>query len=230
LAYIIYTSGTTGQPKAVMVEHRGVVRLVANTGYIDFSRYQRLLQTGTLSFDASTFEIWGALVNGLTLYQVKKEDILFVDNMKEKVSRYGIEVLWMTSALFNHHFQEDPGIFKGIKHLLVGGDVVSPTQVNRLRGEYPAIKVTNGYGPTENTTFSTSLSVEREYSDKIPIGKPIANSTAYIMDKSFHLCPIGVPGELLVGGDGLSRGYLNNPELTAERFIKTSRQLADNSL
>ncbi|MCP4152199.1 MAG: amino acid adenylation domain-containing protein, partial [bacterium] len=224
LAYIIYTSGTTGHPKAVMVEHRSVVRLIANTGYIEFNRYRRLLQTGTLSFDASTFEIWGALENGLTLYLVKKEDIISTANMKKQMARNGVELIWMTSALFNHHVQEDIGVFKGIKHLLVGGDVVSPGHVNRLRREYPGITVTNGYGPTENTTFSTSLTVEREYYDKIPIGKPISNSTTYIVTKSNRLCPIGVPGELLVGGDGLARGYLNSPELTAERFVKASRQ------
>ncbi|MCP4150015.1 MAG: amino acid adenylation domain-containing protein, partial [bacterium] len=219
IAYILYTSGTTGVPKAVIVEHKSVVRLVTNTGYIDFSRYDRLLQTGALSFDASTFEIWGALKNGLTLYLEKKETILSANNMKEIVNRYGIDVLWMTSALFNHHVQEDIRLFKGIKHLLVGGDVVSPGHVNRLRKEYPGIRVTNGYGPTENTTFSTTLAVERDYPDKIPIGKPISNSKTYIVNKNNRLCPIGVPGELLVGGDGLARGYLNNPELTSEKFV-----------
>ncbi|MCP4214507.1 MAG: amino acid adenylation domain-containing protein [bacterium] len=221
LAYVMYTSGTTGRPKAVMVEHRSVVRLVVNTGYIDFKRYRSLLQTGTLSFDASTFEIWGALENGLTLYLVKKDDILSVENLKQNVNTYGIDVMWMTSALFNNHIREDIGIFESIKHLLVGGDVVSPVHVNRLREEYPGIRVTNGYGPTENTTFSTCMPVERDYFDKIPIGGPISNSTAYIVDSNSRLCPIGVPGELLVGGDGLARGYLNHPELTAESFIET---------
>ncbi len=219
IAYILYTSGTTGAPKAVMVKHRSIVRLVADTDYIDFSRYDKLLQTGALSFDASTFEIWGALKNGLTLHLENKETILSANNLKEILNRYGIDVLWMTSALFNYHVQEDIRLFKGIKHLLVGGDVVSPVTVNRLKERYPGIKVSNCYGPTENTTFSTVQAVEREYLDKIPIGKPIANSTAYIMDNHFRLCPIGVPGELLVGGDGLALGYLNNPELTAEKFI-----------
>ncbi|MCP4213725.1 MAG: AMP-binding protein, partial [bacterium] len=230
LAYIIYTSGTTGRPKAVMVEHGSVVRLVADTDYIDFKRYGSLLQTGTLSFDASTFEIWGALENGLTLYVVEKDDILSAGKLKEIVSRYGIDVMWMTSALFNHHVGEDVGIFKSIKHLLVGGDVVSPVHVNRLRKEFPGIRVTNGYGPTENTTFSTCLAVEREYHDTIPIGAPISNSTAYIVDGNGRPCPIGVPGELLVGGDGLARGYLNHPELTAERFIISDGQKEKHNL
>ncbi|MCP4148758.1 MAG: amino acid adenylation domain-containing protein, partial [bacterium] len=224
LAYIMYTSGTTGKPKAVMVEHRSVVRLVSNTNYIDFSRYGKLLQTGTLAFDASTFEIWGALENGLTLYLVQKEDIVSNANLKEKVNRYGVEVIWMTSALFNHHVQEDIHLFKRIKHILVGGDVVSPGHVNRLRKQYPGIRITNGYGPTENTTFSTTLTVEREYLNKIPIGKPITNSTAYIVNRNNRLCPVGVPGELLVGGDGLARGYLNNQELTAKKFINYKLQ------
>ncbi|MCP4155224.1 MAG: amino acid adenylation domain-containing protein, partial [bacterium] len=223
-AYVIYTSGTTGKPKAVVIAHRSVVRLVANTNYLDFNRYDRLLQTGALSFDASTFEIWGALENGLTLYMESKENILSNNKLKEIVSKYGIDVLWMTSALFNYHVQEDISIFEGIKHLLVGGDVVSPGTVNRLRKKYHGIRVTNGYGPTENTTFSTSLKVEKDYLDKIPIGKPISNSTAYIVNKNNRLCPIGVPGELLVGGDGLAYGYLNNPELTAEKFINYKLQ------
>ncbi|MCP4151991.1 MAG: AMP-binding protein, partial [bacterium] len=168
-AYIIYTSGTTGRPKAVLVEHRCVVRLVINTDYIDFKKYRRLLQTGSLSFDASTFEIWGALENGLTLYLVNKDEIISANDLKKIVTRCRIDVMWMTSALFNLHIQEDIGIFEEIKHLLVGGDIVSPVNVKRLRSEYPAIKITNGYGPTENTTFSTTLPVEQDY-DKIPIG------------------------------------------------------------
>ncbi|MCP4218505.1 MAG: amino acid adenylation domain-containing protein, partial [bacterium] len=224
LAYIIYTSGTTGRPKAVMVEHWNVVRLVINTDYIDFKRYDSLLQTGTLSFDASTFEIWGALENGLTLYIVKKDDILSAGKFKELVSRYGIDIMLMTTALFQHYVQEAVEIFKSIRHILFGGEVVSPIHVNRFREECPGVRVTHCYGPTENTTLSTCLAVERDYFDKTPIGVPIANSTAYIVDKHGRLCPIGVSGELLVGGDGLARGYLNHPELTAERFIKAERQ------
>jgi tyrocidine synthetase-3 len=172
-----------------------------------------------LEFDASTFEIWGALLNSLTLYVVEKEKILNPGWLKNAIRSCGISIIWMTSLLFNHMLQTDIEIFEGLKNLLVGGDVLSPTHIGRLRSRYPRLKITNGYGPTENTTFSTTFSIDREYLLNIPIGDPIANSTAYIVDEYNHLQPIGVPGELLLGGDGVARGYLNNPELTAEKFV-----------
>ncbi|HLP44298.1 MAG TPA: amino acid adenylation domain-containing protein, partial [Candidatus Kapabacteria bacterium] len=220
LAYIIYTSGSTGRPKGVMVQCRNVVRLVKNTNYIPFMAGKRLLQSGILAFDASTFEIWGALLNGLTLCLVKKEIILTADRLKEKIKKYDIEIMWMTSPLFNQLSQIDIDIFSNLKHLVVGGDVLSVIHMNRLKREFPDLKITNGYGPTENTTFSTTYLIEKEYDINIPIGKPIANSTAYIVDRNNFLQPIGVAGELLVGGDGVALGYLNNPELTAKKFKK----------
>jgi len=218
LAYIIYTSGSTGKPKGVMVEHRNVVRLVKNTDYIDFKEEDRILQTGALEFDASSFEIWGALLNGLSLCLVSNDFILDPGKLKETVCKYGICTMWLTSPLFNRLSQEDVEIFGGLRSLLVGGDVLSPVHISRVRRRFPRLKIINGYGPTENTTFSTTLSIEREYDQAIPIGAPIANSTAYIIGRWGKLAPIGVPGELIVGGDGVARGYLNNPELTAERF------------
>ncbi|HLP59628.1 MAG TPA: amino acid adenylation domain-containing protein [Candidatus Deferrimicrobium sp.] len=218
LAYIIYTSGSTGQPKGVMVTHRNVVRLVKNTNYIDFAGGDSILQTGAMEFDASTFEVWGALLNGLKLVLANKETILTPGKLKTALRQYDIDTIWMTSPLFNQMLQEDIEIFVGLKNLLVGGDVLSPPHIARLKSKYPGLNVINGYGPTENTTFSTTFSISGDYRENIPIGKPIANSTAYIVDKYNHLQPIGIPGELLVGGDGVARGYLNNPELTNIKF------------
>jgi amino acid adenylation domain-containing protein len=218
LAYILYTSGSTGRPKGVLVGHRSVVRLVKNTNFITFSPRDRLLQTGALDFDASTFEIWGALLNGITLCLISKEDLLYPPRLKITVREKNITIMWMTAPLFNRMLQEDMEIFNGLESLLVGGDVLSPHHIRQVKERYPQLKVINGYGPTENTTFSTTYPVELPITGIIPIGKPIANSTAYILDKYGHLVPVGVPGELVVGGDGVARGYLNNPELTAERF------------
>jgi fengycin family lipopeptide synthetase D len=218
LAYIIYTSGSTGSSKGVVVEHRSVVRLVKNTNYVRFREGDRILQTAPLAFDASTFEIWGALLNGLTFFLTSKEEILLPGTLKEMIDKYDIAAMWMTSPLFNQVVEGDVEVFAGLGTLLVGGDVLSPSHIQRVKKRFPFLEIINGYGPTENTTFSTTFSIEAEYRENIPIGKPIANSVAYIVDKNGQLQPIGVPGELYVGGDGVARGYLNNPGLTAERF------------
>jgi amino acid adenylation domain-containing protein len=219
LAYIMYTSGSTGLPKGTLIGHCSVVRLVKNTNFVEFREAGRILQTGALEFDASTFEIWGSLLNGLTLYLVSKDKLLIPEKLKDAVIRNDIGTMWLTSPLFNQVLDTDIEVFNGLRCLLVGGDVLSPSHINRLKRGFPAIRVINGYGPTENTTFSTTHLIEREYRDSIPIGRPIANSTAYILDRYCRLVPVGVVGELCVGGDGISRGYLNNPEQTKDKFI-----------
>ena len=219
-AYIIYTSGSTGIPRGVMVEHRNIVRLVKNTDYFAFPEHERILQTGALEFDASTFEIWGALLNGLTLYLAGKEAILTPRLLGEIIAKNDIAAIWLTSPLFNRMLESEIEIFKGLKSLLVGGDALSPVHINRLRQRFPALNIVNGYGPTENTTFSTTFLIDREYTGSIPIGSPIANSTAYIVAKTGSLQPVKVAGELWVGGDGVARGYVNDAELTAEKFIE----------
>jgi amino acid adenylation domain-containing protein/thioester reductase-like protein len=227
LAYVLYTSGSTGRPKGVMVEHRNVVRLVKNTNYIEFTERDRILQTGVLEFDASTFEIWGALLNGLTLFLLEEEKILSPETLKTAIMSYNISTLWLTSPLFNQITSADIEVFRGLENLLVGGDVLSPFHINKVWERFPGLKVINGYGPTENTTFSATHLIDKEYKASIPIGKPIANSIAYIVDKYGYLRPIGVAGELVVGGDGVARGYLNNPELTAEKFDQDSWDYQD---
>ncbi|MGB7606024.1 MAG: amino acid adenylation domain-containing protein, partial [Lutisporaceae bacterium] len=219
LAYIMYTSGSTGEAKGVMVEHRNVVRLVKNTNYIDFAEGGRILQAGAIAFDAATFEIWGALLNGLRLYLCDKETILDAEKLGKALKDYQITILLLTSSLFNQLAQQEPGIFSPCHWLLVGGDVLSPKHINNVRNMHKNLKVVNAYGPTENATISTCFLIDRDYYDNIPIGKPIANSTAYILNSEGELLPFGEIGELHVGGDGLARGYLGKTELTAERFV-----------
>jgi len=218
LAYIMYTSGSTGRPKGVLVEHRNVIRLVKNTNFIEFNEKDWLLTTGAPDFDASTLELWGPLLNGSSMVPAKKEDILDSRVLKELIRKYRITMMWMTSPLFNQMSDLDIEIFNGIRLLIVGGDVLSPIHINRLLEFYPGIQIVNGYGPTENTTFSVTHPVSMKYHCPIPIGRPINNSTAYVVDKNRHLLPVGVAGELYVGGDGVARGYLNNPDLTDEKF------------
>ncbi len=220
LAYIMYTSGSTGKPKGVLIEHKNVIRLVKNTNYISFEGDDRILQTGAMVFDACTFEVWGALLNGLELYIIDKNKILDADELENALTINRITILWLTSSLFNKLAQQKPEMFSKLRYLLVGGDVLSPKYINMIRSTCKELKIINGYGPTENTTFSTCHLIDREYEANIPIGKPISNSKAYIIDRFNKLCPIGAVGELCVGGDGLARGYLNNAELTAEKFIK----------
>ncbi len=222
LAYIMYTSGSTGKPKGIMVKHRNVVRLVKNTNYVKFEEGDRILQTGAVAFDASTFEIWGSLLNGIQLHLADEETILDADRLEEEIIKNKITTLWLTSPLFNQLAQQKPEMFMPLKYLLVGGDVLSPTHINRVRKSCKQLIVINGYGPTENTTFSVCLPIDRDYQDNIPIGTPIANSTAYIVDTYGRPQPVGVPGELWVGGDGVAKGYLNSSELTAEKFITDS--------
>ncbi|MCP5055055.1 MAG: amino acid adenylation domain-containing protein, partial [bacterium] len=224
LAYIIYTSGSTGKPKGVMVEHRSIIRLVKNTNYVEFKEKDRILQTGALEFDASTFEIWGSLLNGLGLFLLEKEGLLTPGKLKASLLNHDITTIFLTTSLFNQLSASDVEVFLPLKNLLTGGDIVSPFHIYRVKDRFPRLNVVHVYGPTENTTFSTGYLTVKEYSPQIPIGIPISNSTVYIVDKNNYLQPVNLVGELLTGGDGVSRGYLNQPELTAEKFEKNRFQ------
>ncbi|MBD8499799.1 non-ribosomal peptide synthetase [Paenibacillus arenosi] len=219
LAYVMYTSGSTGRPKGVMIEHRNVVRLVKNNQYMPFAEGERILQTGAPVFDATTFEIWGALLNGLELYVVDKYTILNPHKLGEAIQNYSITTMWLTAALFGQLAQERTDLFEPLTYLLIGGDALPTKQVQAVRDRCPNLVMINGYGPTENTTFSLTYFIEDNIETNIPIGKPISNSTAYIVDAHGQLLPIGIPGELWVGGDGVGRGYWNNVDLTAEKFV-----------
>ncbi|MCU0289499.1 MAG: AMP-binding protein, partial [Acidobacteria bacterium] len=220
-AYVIYTSGSTGKPKGVVVEHRNVIRLVKNSNYIrrmDFTAKDRFMLTGAFAFDISTFEIWGMLLNGLGISLVDKNVLLDIEKLNTIISKEQISIIHFTPQLLQEIVLHCPGIFEGIRCLLVGGDIVTPTIINRLRNNYKHLEILHMYGPTENTTFSTFFPIDKEYDTNIPIGKPISNSSIYILNSHGGLQPIGVPGELCTGGDGIARGYLNSPELTCEKF------------
>ncbi|MEU2791649.1 amino acid adenylation domain-containing protein [Streptomyces sp. NPDC007100] len=219
LAYVMYTSGSTGRPKGVMVEHAGVARLVRDADYLSLSSADRILQTGALEFDAATFEIWGALLNGATLHIVEQETLLTPALLKQALHSADITVLWLTSPLFNQLADEDVSLFSGLRTLLIGGDVLSCRHVNLVRAACPGLSVLNGYGPTENTTFTTTFRIERPYETSIPIGRPIRGTTVAVLDAHGAPVPVGEIGELYTAGAGLARGYLNNPELTAEKFV-----------
>ena len=220
VVYIMYTSGSTGTPKGVMVPNKSIVRLVKNTNFIKFSKGDRILQTGSIAFDASTFEIWGALLNGLELFILKKENLLNPDYFSDYIRENKISSLFLTTSLFNKFCEYNPKMFGCLKYLLIGGEALSFKHIKSAREANPDLNIVNGYGPTENTTFSAYYNIKDLSLGFIPIGFPLANSTCYVVSNTGNLQPVGVPGELWVGGDGLSLGYLNRPDLTEEKFIK----------
>ncbi|MEE1057308.1 MAG: amino acid adenylation domain-containing protein, partial [Acutalibacteraceae bacterium] len=217
LAYCIYTSGTTGIPKGVLVQHNNIVKLVINCDYTDLNENTVILQTGQLAFDASTFEIWGALLNGGQIHLINKELLLNADEFKRYIIEHKINTLFITTALFNQYMNYDVHIFDSLSHLMFGGEKTAEVYVKKLLDNNKGLDFRNVYGPTETTTFATHY-VINEKREKTPIGKPISNTNVYILNKN-TLCGIGVPGELCISGAGVARGYLNQPELTAEKFV-----------
>jgi amino acid adenylation domain-containing protein len=221
LAYIIYTSGSTGEPKGVMVEQRAVARLVLNTDYVSLSPSDRVAQISNSSFDAITFELWGALLNGAQLVVIDKETVLDLRRFASALTANQITAMFMTTALFNQLAHTQADVFKSLRYVLFGGEAADAGSVRLvLSGGKPA-HLLNAYGPTENTTFSTwheVIELDKE-ATSVPIGQPIANTTAYVLDEHYRLTPEGMEGELYLGGEGVARGYLNRPSLTAERFV-----------
>ncbi|WP_333448013.1 amino acid adenylation domain-containing protein, partial [Microcoleus sp. herbarium2] len=221
LAYVIYTSGSTGKPKGVCISHRAVNRLVSNTNYVKLEPGDRVAQASNCSFDAATFEIWGALLHGARLVGVTKDVALSPKDFAAQLREQGISVLFLTTALFNQLAKEVPSAFNSVRHLLFGGEAVEPRLVKRVLENSPPQRLLHVYGPTESTTFASWHLVQEvpEGVTTIPIGRPLSNTQIYLLDNQMQPVPVGVPGELYIGGDGLARGYLNRPELTAERFI-----------
>ncbi|WP_448269828.1 non-ribosomal peptide synthetase [Nostoc sp. DSM 114159] len=223
LAYVMYTSGSTGTPKGVSVIHRGVVRLVKETNYAHLTSEEVILQLAPISFDASTFEIWGCLLNGgrLVIYPPNTPSL---EELGQIIQQYQVTTLWLTAGLFHLIVDEKIDALKSLRQLLAGGDVLSVPHVQKFLQTVENCQLINGYGPTENTTFTCChpITAPLQLDVSIPIGRPIANTQVYILNKNLQSVSIGEAGELYIGGDGLARGYLNRPDLTAEKFISHS--------
>nr|QEO74439.1 phosphopantetheine-binding domain-containing pro [uncultured bacterium] len=222
VAYVMYTSGSTGQPKGIEVPHRAIARLVCNTDYVDVGPGDVVAQASNASFDAATFEVWGALVNGAALRVVDTTTLLSAPSLAKAIADDGITTLFLTTSLFNALVDDDPSCFAGLRTLLVGGEAADPHRFRRARraGDPPA-RLLHAYGPTESTTFATWHEVTDVPSGAttVPIGAPIANTTAVVLDRWGSLAPLGVTGELHIGGDGLAHGYAGRPALTSSRFV-----------
>ena len=221
LAYIIYTSGSTGMPKGVAVTHRGITRLVRETNYASFAADEVFLQLASASFDASTFEIWGALLNGARL-AIMPDGQASLAEIGAALRQYQVTTLWLTAGLFHQMVDEQLEALLGLRQLLAGGDVLGVLQVRRfLEAAGGKSRLINGYGPTENTTFTCChvMAEPRATWSSVPIGRPISNTQVYVLDEELQPVPVGVSGELCIGGAGLARGYWRRPEQTAERFV-----------
>ncbi|HEX8297143.1 MAG TPA: amino acid adenylation domain-containing protein [Chthoniobacteraceae bacterium] len=220
-AYVMFTSGSTGEPKGAVIPHQGVTRLVCATDYVQFSRETVMMQGSNLCFDASTFEIWGALLHGGTLVFTRTETLLDHQALAEHIARQRINSLFLTTSLFNQHARQAPEMFAGLECVVFGGEAADPAMVQRVLEHGRPKLLVNGYGPTETTTFAVCQRIEAVHGDRVPIGRPIANTDAFILDEALRPVPPGVSGEIYLGGPGVALGYLHRPELTAERFLPT---------
>lgn len=221
LAYIAFTSGSTGRPKGVAVEQRAVTRLVFGADYITLGPDETLLQLAPVSFDASTLEIWGALLRGGRLV-VYEERVVDPQELGATLRETGVTTLWLTSSLYNAVIDQAPDALVGVRQLLTGGEALSVAHVRRGLAQLPTTTLVNGYGPTENTTFTCCFRIPRDLpadAVSVPLGGPIPHTRVYVLDGAGAPVPVGVPGELHVGGDGLARGYVGAPRATAERFV-----------
>lgn len=218
LAYLIYTSGTTGNPKGSMIAHKSILRLVKNGGFARLDDQTVILETGQLAFDASTLEIWGSLLNGGQLVVIDTESMLDSNKIEAAIKDYQVTFMWMTSTLFNQMVMTNRHMFDTLQCLMIGGEQLSEKHVRMFKETGNHVRLVNGYGPTECTTFTTTYEIPDDFTC-IPIGKPISNTQVYVMNGQ-RLCGIGVPGELCIAGDGLARGYWNNDTLTREKFIE----------
>ncbi len=218
LAYVMYTSGTTGRPKGVMVSHRSVVRLVKNCDYAELSEEVIMLQMAPVTFDASTFEMWGVLLNGGRLIVMERQRPT-LEEIGRKVKRHEVTTMWLTAGLFHLMVQEQMEEISGVRQMLAGGDVLMEREVERYLEESRG-ELINGYGPTENTTFTCCHRMRgaQEMGRSVPIGKAISNTRAYVLDERMKESGIGVVGRLYAGGDGLGRGYEGWADQTAEKF------------
>ncbi len=223
LAYLMYTSGSTGKPKSVMVEHRNITNLVTAPNYVDISADDRILQLAPVAFDAATFEIWGALLNGARVV-LAPPGVVQAEELGDLLRANEISILWLTAALFHRQIDVDVTAFKGLHTVLSGGDVLSVPHVRQLREAVPELQVVNGYGPTETTTFATChrIGADEDLGGTVPIGVQLQNVEVVIVGAEGKPVEPGTAGELWIGGAQVARGYWKRPDLTEEKFVRGS--------
>ncbi|MEC0166478.1 amino acid adenylation domain-containing protein, partial [Bacillus cereus] len=221
-AYIIYTSGSTGIPKGVIISHYSAIRVVRNTNYIEIKNNDTILQLSNYSFDGSIFDIYGALLNGAKLVVIEKDTVTDINKLGNIIKQENINVMFITTALFNALVDMKIDCLINIRKILFGGERISVSHARKALEFLGKDKLIHVYGPTESTVFATYYFINEidENVDTLPIGKPLANTSVYIVDEKKNLLPIGEPGELCISGDGLTKGYLNNEQLTLEKFVK----------
>ncbi|RZL96372.1 MAG: amino acid adenylation domain-containing protein [Variovorax sp.] len=220
-AYVMYTSGSTGVPKGIEICHRSILRLVVDAQYVDLRADEPMLHAAPLGFDAATLEIWGPLLNGGCCV-VHDEEMPTGAGLARTIGAHGVKTAWLTAALFNAVVDDDPQHLAGLRQLLTGGEALSVAHVRRALAALPGLTLINGYGPTETTTFAATHRIPRDLpadARSVPIGRPITDTTLHVLSPTLELLPPGFVGELCIGGRGLARGYLKQPELTAERFV-----------
>ena len=220
-ACIMYTSGSTGRPKGVIVPHRAISRLVLNNGYAQFLAEDRVAFAANPAFDASTLEVWGALLNGARIVVIDQSDVREPARFGRALRQHCVSILWMTASLFHQYADPLAEDLAGLRYLIVGGEALNAEVITRTLRNNPPGHLLNGYGPTESTTFATTyeISAVADGARNIPIGRPIANTRIYLLDEKMRPVPLGAAGEIYIGGAGVALGYLNRPELTAERFL-----------
>ncbi|MEO7976384.1 amino acid adenylation domain-containing protein [Flavobacterium sp.] len=221
LAYIMYTSGSTGKPKGVLINQKSILRLVMNTNFLDVTSHT-VLGLSNFAFDGSTFDIFMPLLNGSKLVIADKSIFLDLHKFNDLIVSNTISCFFMTTALFNSIVEAELPALGQVKYIMFGGEPASVKHARRFKVAHPTVNLINVYGPTENTVFSTFYPIESigDHDKTISVGRPVANSTCYILDAQNKLVPIGVAGEICVGGEGLAEGYINSPELTASKFVK----------
>jgi amino acid adenylation domain-containing protein len=222
LAYVIYTSGSTGRPKGVMVEHRSVLRLVINVSYAQIDSADCVAHVASPSFDAATWEVWAPLLNGASVLVVPQHALLDPSALNSLLVEHNVTAMFLTVGLFNEYVHALEDGFSGLKYLIIGGDTLNPSKaVQALEKARPPRALLNAYGPTETTTFASMYPIPRQHDRErpVPIGRPITNTSIYILDEDREPVPVGAIGEIYIGGPGLARGYLNRPGLTDERFV-----------
>lgn len=222
--HILFTSGTTGKPKAVEIEAKGILRLVVNTRYVDLTTDDRIACIANPTFDASLFEIWGALLNGATTVIIPKKDVLNIQYFQEEIIRQKITMMFITTALFNLIATTSPRAFRFLRNLLVGGETLNPHTLKLILDAAPPKNLFNVYGPTESTTFAMAYNIQADdlTGGSVPIGQPIDRTLAFILDDRLLPVAQGVIGHLYIGGDGLARGYWNRDELNNEKFVNVT--------